>query len=103
MIILKQKIIESYIMVKMLHDYVRYNVWANERIINYLAEQKDGILDSGMKYHQLRSEMIHHCMNHSTYHRGQIITMGKQLNLSKAPSTDLIFYYRLTKVNKKTT
>ena len=38
-------------------------------------------------------ELIQHCMNHSTFHRGQIITMGHQLGLTKAPSTDLLFYY----------
>ena len=40
-----------------------------------------------------KHELISHCMNHSTYHRGQIITMGHQLGMTKAPSTDLLFYY----------
>jgi uncharacterized damage-inducible protein DinB len=38
-------------------------------------------------------EIIQHCMNHSTFHRGQIITIGHQLELNKAPSTDLLFYF----------
>lgn len=38
-------------------------------------------------------ELIQHCMNHSTYHRGQIITMGHQLGMTKAPSTDMLFYF----------
>ena len=37
-------------------------------------------------------ELIQHCMNHSTYHRGQIITIGHQLGLNKAPSTDMLLY-----------
>ena len=37
-------------------------------------------------------QLIQHCMNHSTFHRGQIITMGHQLELTKAPSTDLFNY-----------
>ena len=37
-------------------------------------------------------ELIQHCMNHSTFHRGQIITMGHQLGLSKAPSTDFFLF-----------
>ena len=161
-------------MVEMLHDYVKYNVWANDIIVNYLEAQPTGTIDknvinsfpsiratllhnigaeaiwlsrlksqspnrfpgenfdgddqalfkflletsesfrdlvlskdenyfneyvsfktlNGTHYNQKRSRMIHHCMNHSTYHRGQIITMSKQLGLSQAPSTDLIFYYR---------
>jgi len=39
-----------------------------------------------------QSSIIQHCMNHSTFHRGQIITMGHQLELSNAPSTDLVFF-----------
>ncbi len=38
-------------------------------------------------------ELIQHCMNHSSFHRGQIITMGHQLGLTKAPSTDMLFYF----------
>lgn len=34
-----------------------------------------------------------HVVNHSTYHRGQIITMLRQLGV-KPPSTDLIRFYR---------
>ena len=44
-------------------------------------------------------ELIQHCMNHSTFHRGQIITMGHQLGLTKAPSTDMLFFF--IKRNKK--
>jgi uncharacterized damage-inducible protein DinB len=37
-------------------------------------------------------DMIHHCMNHSTYHRGQLITMGRQAGLTTPPRTDFIYY-----------
>lgn len=40
-------------------------------------------------------DMIHHCMNHSTYHRGQLITMGRQAGLTNAPRTDFIYYISL--------
>ena len=39
-------------------------------------------------------DAIFHCMNHSTYHRGQLVTLSKQLGLDGAPSTDLIWYLR---------
>jgi uncharacterized damage-inducible protein DinB len=42
-----------------------------------------------------RGKMIHHCMNHSTYHRGQIVTMARNLGLTDPPSTDYIKYVRL--------
>jgi uncharacterized damage-inducible protein DinB len=42
-------------------------------------------------------DMIHHCMNHSTYHRGQLITMGRQAGLTDPPRTDFIYYVSLPK------
>lgn len=42
-------------------------------------------------------QVIHHVMNHGTFHRGQLITMFRQLNLSNIPTTDFIFYARLKK------
>ena len=41
------------------------------------------------------ADMIHHCMNHSTYHRGQLITMGRQAGLQDPPRTDFIYYVSL--------
>ncbi|HVW95640.1 MAG TPA: DinB family protein [Mucilaginibacter sp.] len=37
-------------------------------------------------------EYVMHAMNHSTYHRGQIITMCRQLGFTDAPMTDYLFY-----------
>ena len=39
-------------------------------------------------------ESVHHCMNHSTYHRGQIVTMLRQLGITNIPSTDFISFCR---------
>jgi uncharacterized damage-inducible protein DinB len=38
-------------------------------------------------------QMMQHLVNHSTYHRGQIVTMLRQLGI-KPVGTDLIAYYR---------
>lgn len=43
----------------------------------------------------LIADMIQHCMNHSTYHRGQLITMGRQAGLKDPPRTDFIYYVSL--------
>lgn len=43
----------------------------------------------GTMERKTRVEIIHHCMNHSTFHRGQIITLAHQLGWSNPPSTDL--------------
>ncbi len=37
-------------------------------------------------------EIIHHCMNHSTFHRGQLVSMAHILGLSNPPQTDFMAY-----------
>jgi uncharacterized damage-inducible protein DinB len=46
------------------------------------------------EHEQYAYQMIHHCLNHSTYHRGQLVTIGRQLGLEKIPATDFIYYLR---------
>jgi uncharacterized damage-inducible protein DinB len=43
-------------------------------------------------------EMLLHLFNHQSYHRGQIVTMLRQLGMNKIPPTDFIVWSR--KVNK---
>jgi uncharacterized damage-inducible protein DinB len=33
-------------------------------------------------------QMIHHVLNHGTYHRGQLVTILRQLGVTKIPGTD---------------
>jgi uncharacterized damage-inducible protein DinB len=37
-------------------------------------------------------EYIMHYANHSTYHRGQVVTIGRNLGFTDAPMTDYNFY-----------
>lgn len=39
-----------------------------------------------------RFQVIHHCLTHSVYHRGQIVTMARNAGLTDAPNTDYMFY-----------
>jgi uncharacterized damage-inducible protein DinB len=39
-------------------------------------------------------EMLLHLFNHQTFHRGQLITMFRQLGIDKIPPTDFIVYSR---------
>jgi uncharacterized damage-inducible protein DinB len=41
------------------------------------------------------SDIILHVCNHATYHRGQLITMGRQIGLPNPPRTDYIYYVML--------
>ena len=40
-------------------------------------------------------QMLQHVVNHASYHRGQVTTMLRQLNVKPAKSMDMIAYYRL--------
>jgi uncharacterized damage-inducible protein DinB len=58
-------------------------------------------LDADVAYRNLEGEafvaplwqLMRHMVNHSTYHRGQIVTLLRQLG-AQAPATDLVLYYR---------
>lgn len=39
-----------------------------------------------------RYEFIQHCLNHSTYHRGQVTSIGHHVDLHDAPMTDYNYY-----------
>ena len=39
-------------------------------------------------------EMLLHLFNHQTFHRGQLVTMFRQLGLDKIPATDFIVWSR---------
>jgi uncharacterized damage-inducible protein DinB len=49
---------------------------------------------TGQPYTSSFQEMLHHVVNHGTYHRGQVQTMLRQLNAQPAKSVDLITFYR---------
>lgn len=40
-------------------------------------------------------DIVLHVFNHATYHRGQIITLGRQAGLENPPRTDYIYFINL--------
>jgi len=45
-----------------------------------------------------RAELTQHCINHSTYHRRQLITIARSIGIDKnLPSTDFFFFISLQK------
>jgi uncharacterized damage-inducible protein DinB len=48
---------------------------------------------TGGEYQHSFGQMFRHLVNHSSYHRGQIVTMLRQLGATP-PNTDLIRFYR---------
>ena len=47
----------------------------------------------GMPYSTPLWQIVLHLVNHSTHHRGQVVTMMRQAG-AKPPTTDLILFYR---------
>ena len=73
---------------------------------NRLTEERDEFLrslsqeqlvqplsDRDAKGSELLYRQMQHVVNHASYHRGQVVTMLRQLGI-QPPSTDLIRYYR---------
>lgn len=50
----------------------------------------------GNPYEQPAWQMIMHALNHSSYHRGQVVTQMRALGLERIPRTDLVAFQRLS-------
>lgn len=79
----------------MLQTSVAFLHHVQSQSVEYLERISDFRLINGTEDRQTRAGMIHHCMNHSTYHRGQIVTMARSLGLTDPPSTDYVRYLRV--------
>lgn len=73
----------------------------DRNLVDYVASLTAGDLQrvmeikttAGVAHAQPLWQMLQHLANHSTYHRGQVTTLLRQLG-AKAVSTDLIGFYR---------
>jgi uncharacterized damage-inducible protein DinB len=76
---------------------------ASETLVQFIEKQYD---DKGMEHvfqyynSQKKSfknkvgETLLHVFNHGTYHRGQLVTMLRQVGVAKIPNTDFIAFIR---------
>jgi uncharacterized damage-inducible protein DinB len=46
------------------------------------------------KHKQTVSQVLMHIFNHATYHRGQLVTILRQLGIQEIPQTDFIVWCR---------
>lgn len=76
---------------------------ASKAFVEFVESQSEAFLNSEVTFtllsakgdfQQKAADMIHHCMNHQTFHRGQIITMARQLGITQFPRTDYIIFKR---------
>ncbi|HEU5164424.1 MAG TPA: DinB family protein [Chitinophagaceae bacterium] len=49
---------------------------------------------NGDKYEMPHYQVFAHLFNHSTYHRGQLVTMLRQVGYTNVDSTDMLVFYR---------
>jgi uncharacterized damage-inducible protein DinB len=69
---------------------------------DFVNAASDSFFEQNCQYTNLKGEhfsspfssVIMHCMNHGTYHRGQLVTMFRQVGLTEIPSTDFITFER---------
>jgi uncharacterized damage-inducible protein DinB len=70
----------------------------------YLAGLTEEAIESVLDYRSIKGdpfamplgELLLHCANHSTYHRGQLATMLRQVGAAAPPSTDYTQFLRAT-------
>lgn len=78
-------------------------IQSSQDIFSFIVSKDEVFLSSLYSYTNMKGEpfrdsvedSLFHVVNHSTYHRGQIITMLREAGVTKVAGTDLIHYLRL--------
>ncbi len=60
----------------------------------YLSNSFSFTRGNGEVFSNKYNEAIVHVLNHSTYHRGQIVTMLRQVGFTNVSSTDMITFFK---------
>lgn len=74
----------------------------SEEMITLVELYTDEKLNSFCEFNDMKgnphnikiSDILQHCMNHATFHRGQLVTMLRELDVDNIPGTDYITYVR---------
>ena len=77
-------------------------VQSSQNILDFVTSKDDAFLSSLYSYTNMKGEpftdsvedTLFHVVNHSTYHRGQLITMLREASVTNVVGTDLIHYLR---------
>jgi uncharacterized damage-inducible protein DinB len=82
-----------------------FSVWQNASLAiqNYVFKINEEELNNSFSFLRLNGEQLSnsfadsilHVLNHSTYHRGQLVTMLRQVDFKEVSSTDFITFCRL--------
>ncbi|HMT27914.1 MAG TPA: DinB family protein [Bacteroidia bacterium] len=72
-------------------DFVSYVELMNESELSQMIHYTN---IKGVAFSNTVTEILGHVMNHSTFHRGQIVTMLRAVDFSDLKSTDLVTFFR---------
>lgn len=83
-------------------DIIDGFIASSQKLKELSEQQNENSILVTIEYSTLKGEsftsplyqILAHVCNHATYHRGQIVTMFRQVGLNEIPSTDLSFFYR---------
>ncbi|HTQ66330.1 MAG TPA: DinB family protein [Puia sp.] len=79
-----------------LHDRdMEFLHWVNSQDENSFIQKIEYRNSRGEKFNEPLFQVLLHLFNHGTYHRGQIVTILRQLGLQKIPQTDFIAWVRI--------
>ena len=85
------ELFEIELLIEVSKDLKAYVGQLNEQEINKICTYEDR---EGNTFEQSFEEILLHVFNHATYHRGQLISMLRQLGVIELPPTDIIYYLR---------
>jgi uncharacterized damage-inducible protein DinB len=86
-------------------DLIQGYVASANAIKKFVETSSDGKLQEKFSYKTMKGDpfqdviedMIYHVINHGSYHRGQIVTMLRELGVNQILSMDIIIYLRTLK------
>lgn len=73
---------------KQWHDWIQ---GATEHQLQHVFQYQNSKRE---QFKQPLCQMLLHLFNHGTYHRGQLVTILRQLGVEKIPATDFILWSR---------
>ncbi|MEO8111124.1 MAG: DinB family protein [Ginsengibacter sp.] len=81
------------------------NLWKeiSQSFKNFIEEMPDDLLQQKLLFKNIKGiehnlphyQLIAHVINHSTYHRGQLVTMLRQVGFTDVSSIDMTTYFRI--------
>jgi uncharacterized damage-inducible protein DinB len=88
------------------NEFMKSFIEQSSKFVGYVEDKSEAELIGrfdyktleGREYNSRAADSILHCMNHSTFHRGQLVTMLRNVGYTELSSTDYITFTREMKI-----